>query len=84
MTPIKFIGCNIIMGEHQPEYQPLPAFIEVGTPQRPVVTCWEMSEEERKIFLETGKIYLTQLTFGEMLQPVLLSIQNPVYSPQNN
>jgi hypothetical protein len=84
MKPIKFVGSNITFGEGQEEYQPLPAFVEPQNPQKPVVTCWEMSEEERKIFLQTGRIYLTQLTFGLPLQPVFLSIQNPVYSPQNN
>jgi hypothetical protein len=68
MTPIKFHGCNITYGKDQPQYKALPAMIN---PQGQVITCWELSEEEIQIMLETKKVWINLLTFGKPLQPML-------------
>lgn len=73
MKPIEFPEKNIVFAENQKDYLPLPAFRaddENGT----VVTCWELTWQERiKIFF-TGKLWWTQLTFGKKLQPQLPSV----------
>jgi hypothetical protein len=70
MTPVNFKGQNVIFGEGQPEYQPLPA---IKTPDGVVITCWQLTLEELEEVKETGQIYLQQSTFNKPLQPVFLS-----------
>jgi hypothetical protein len=73
MTPIKFEGVNAVFGANQKEYQPLPAMKLPSDPYGTVITCWEMTPEEREQFLKDGKIYLSLMTFNQPLQPVMLS-----------
>ena len=83
MEPIKFDGVNAVFGANQPEYTPLPAEC-VGNPETGQInTCWELSPEEIKRVQETGKIWLSVLTFGQPLQPVLLTADKPgIYNPE--
>ena len=78
MKPIEFEGVNVVYGANQPEYIPLPGQRrgECGE----LLTCWELTPDEIKKIQETGKIWLSILTFGQPLQPVRLSvdkIENP-------
>lgn len=75
MVPVNFPGTNAVLGKNQPNYRPLPAFIdEDGT----VVTCWQLSFWERVKLLFTGRFYLVTLTFRQPLQPLLPSVANPL------
>ena len=76
MEPIKFDGANVVYGANQPEYIPLPAEKRPGRSGE-IVTCWELNPNEKKIIQETGKIWLSVLTFGQPLQPLLLTIDKP-------
>lgn len=76
MEPIKFEGANIVYGANQPEYKPLPAEKRPGQSGE-ILTCWELSPDELKRVQETGKIWLGVLTFGQPLQPVILSVEKP-------
>ena len=76
MEPIKFDGANVVYGANQPEYKPLPAERRPG-PCGEIVTCWELSPDELKRVQETGKIWLGVLTFGQPLQPVIMSVDKP-------
>lgn len=83
MKPLNFEGANAVFGANQPEYTPLPAEC-VGNPETGQInTCWELSPEEIKRVQETGKIWLSVLTFGQPLQPVLLTADKPgIYNPE--
>lgn len=83
MQPLNFDGANIVFGANQPEYQPLPAEL-VGKPETGQInTCWELSPDELKQIKETGKIWVSILTFGQPLQPVLVSVDKPKpYDPE--
>ena len=83
MQPLNFDGANIVFGANQPEYQPLPAEF-VGKPETGQInTCWELSPDELKQIQETGKIWVSILTFGQPLQPVLVSVYKPKpYDPE--
>lgn len=75
MQPVKFKESNIIFGENQPQYQPLPAFLdEEGT----VVTVWKLSLWERIRVLFTGRLYMITMTFKSPVQPMLPTIYNPL------
>lgn len=83
MKPIKFDGANIVYGANQPEYQPLPAERVGKFETGQINTCWELSPDELKQIQETGKIWVSLLTFGQPLQPVLISVDKPdVYDPE--
>lgn len=72
MKPINFKGANVVFGANQPEYQSLPAKKKENGE---IWTCWELSPEEIKTIQETGKVWLSVLTFNQPLQPVLLSTE---------
>lgn len=72
MKAIEFEEQNVVFAKDQPQYKPLPAF---RTEEGIVVTCWEPTEEEILKLIETRKIYLSQMTFNDPLQPILMAIE---------
>jgi len=74
MRPIKFKGYNTELGRDQSEYGTLPAFV-CGDPSGTIIHCWEVEPEDIKTIVETGKIFVAQLTFGRPLQPIVLNVQ---------
>ena len=83
MEPIKFDGANVVFGANQPEYEPIPAE-RVGKPETgQIIVCLALSPEDIKRVTETGKIWLSLLTFGQPLQPFSVSFDKPdVYDPE--
>ena len=74
MKPIKFKGHNVVYAENQPEYRPLASH---KTSDGVVTSCWGLTWRERfKIFF-TGKIWWSNLTFNNPLQPQLPSVTKP-------
>jgi len=66
MEAVEFEYSNVVYGKGQ-EYKELPAFKDDNGM---VVTCWQLTDEELAEVKKTGKIYLSQLTFNQALQPV--------------
>lgn len=77
MTPIEFPGANMVIGKDQPEYLPLPALLQDDAPYYSVTSCWHLTWKERFKLLLSGRVYVTQLTFGKMLQPQRVSLEHP-------
>lgn len=76
MHPIDFPEQNSVLAKDQPEYQPLPAH---RTDDGEVISCWSLSWRERLRVLWTGRLWLRQLTFGELMQPQLLEVESPFH-----
>ncbi len=76
MRPIKFEEQTCILAEDQPEYQDLPVHLGQN-PEQAMTSCWELSELDKQLLLKTGKIWLTQYTFGKNFQPILLQVRKP-------
>ncbi len=57
----------------QSEYLPLPSTVG-AEPECEVTTEWELSEDERTLLARGGRVQLKLWTFGDPLQPVLLSV----------
>lgn len=72
MKPIKFPEHNATFGEGQPQYKPLPVLL---FPDGQVISCWQLSDEEKARVAETGQIWLSQLTFNRPLQPVFMTVE---------
>lgn len=73
MEPIHFKEANTIIAEDQPEYIPLPAH-QMKDTRGQVITCLKATWEERLQFLLTGKLWVSQLTFGDPYSPLFLSV----------
>jgi hypothetical protein len=71
---------EIVLGEGQPEYVPLPA-VYLDTRSRPMITRWRLSDEERAMVASGADVVLQQLTFRCLVQPVNLQIVMPDGSP---
>lgn len=72
MNPIDFEHANITFAKDQPEYKPLPA-LRLDGDEGQVITCWQLSDEEKAKVMETGLIWLNQWTFNKPLQPINIS-----------
>ena len=71
---------EIMIGAGQPEYIPLPA-VYLDTTQRPMVTRWRLTDEERFAISAGADIVLQQLTFRHPFQPVNLQVVMPNEHP---
>jgi hypothetical protein len=73
MKPIKFDGHNIVLAEDQPEYQPLPVHRQFNQDGK-CVFVWELTDEEIEVLKQTKKMYVCQLTFNQLFQPILPTV----------
>ena len=76
MNLIEFPEQTVMIAKDQPQYKPLPAHQfrdECGT----IACCWQLTFGERIRVLFGGKIWHQIATFGEPLQPQLLSVDKP-------
>lgn len=69
MKPIEFPEQNIVFAKDQPQYLQLPAHV-VDEPEGRVISCWQLTEEEILEILMSGKLWITQMSFNEKLQPI--------------
>lgn len=74
MRPIEFPGHNVVIAKDQPQYLPLPALVTVDGQ---VTSCWAMTWRERLRAMFTGRVYVTNLTFRQPLQPQIVSLDPP-------
>lgn len=72
MQPKQFEEANSTFAEDQPGVNPLPAFRN-PSPQGEVVSCWELTDEEKQRVQETGEIWVVVTTFNQPLQPMYLA-----------
>lgn len=76
MTPIEFPEQNItIKGDGARSFD-LPA--HYNKKHKIITSCHKLTLDEVGELVENGVIYLQILTFGDPMQPVRLSIQNPL------
>jgi hypothetical protein len=66
--------CLAALGQN--EYETLPGVVG-NMPTRPFTSRWTFTDEERARIAAGGDLWLTQLTFGTALQPVILRTEEP-------
>jgi hypothetical protein len=76
MKPIEFPEQTHVLAKDQPEYQPLPVHI-VDEPERRMISCWQLTWQERLKILFKGRLWLSQMTFGRSLQPQRPDVVSP-------
>ena len=64
---------EIVLGEGQPQYIPLPA-VWIDSPARPMVIRYRLTEEERRAVADGADIVMQQLTFHSPFHPVNLQV----------
>lgn len=85
MTPVSPVMAGsepieIVLGKNQPEYTPLPA-VYLDRADRPMITRWRLSEEERFEIAHGADLVMQQLTFCQPFQPVNLQVVMPNADP---
>jgi len=76
MQPIKFKEHNKVYAKNQKEYLPLPVY-EDDTNGGRVIHCWRLSIPERLKLLFKGKLWIHVSNFGQKLQPIKPTTDNP-------
>lgn len=72
MKAKEFDEVNVRLAEHQEQYQTLPAHYDQE--KKSLSFCFELSEEELKQVNETGEVWVKVLTFGNPMQPILVTV----------
>jgi hypothetical protein len=75
MRSCAFTNCEVVFAKDQPEYLPLPASVHINGL---VTTRWHFGWRERLAILFGTNLYLQVHTFRAPLQPVKLTIGEPL------
>ena len=75
MKPVDFPQSTDVLAKDQPEYLPLPVHYDRATGV--MTSCWEMTWFERLRCLVSGRVFVSQMTFGRALQPQVLKLDPP-------
>lgn len=76
MEPIAFPEHTQVLAKDQPQYRPLPVFVCTDA-ARTVISCWRLNWRERLQVLLAGRLWMSQLTFAQPLQPQLPMVSSP-------
>jgi len=68
MKPVEFEGQNFVLGRGQQEYMELPAF-RCNDDCVTIWSCWELDDADIEDLVRNRKVWLGQLTFGNLFQP---------------
>lgn len=80
MKSIDYPEANFALAKDQPEYQTL--YVHVAkTPERQMISCYELTEEEVAAIVKNKKLWYSQLTFGTNYQPMSILVDNPFVDP---
>lgn len=77
MKAIEFPEVNVRIAENQPEYETLPVYVDPEDPSTPTTMCIELEPEEIKQVIDTGRIWLSTLTFRQPFHPIKMSFLRP-------
>lgn len=71
----------IVYAEHQPQYRQLPALVSRDNERR-ATHRWKLTWAERFTIFFGGSLWIQQLTFGSLLQPIKPSVECPLTREQ--
>jgi hypothetical protein len=66
---------EVVYAKDQPEYLPLRS-LRSNNRNVYVMSRWTLTPEQRKAVADGADIFLTLMTFGEPLQPILLAVSD--------
>lgn len=65
---------EVVFAKDQPQYKPLRCLVDDSRGDRRVMSRWSPTNEQRKAIADGADIYLTLLTHGNPLQPILMQV----------
>ena len=68
---------EVVYAKDQPQYEPLrtlPYETYPGSGDYRVMSRWSLTPEQRRKVSEGSDIFLTMMTFGQPLQPILMAL----------
>lgn len=68
---------EVVYAKNQPEYNPLRT-VRGKTESTPVLSRWNLTEQQRQAVLDGADVYLELNTFGNPLQPIRMAIGSEV------
>lgn len=77
MKAIEFPEVNVRIAENQPQYETLPVHIDTEDSATPTTMCFQLDPEEIKQVVETGRVWMQMLTFGQSFHPIKMSLLKP-------
>lgn len=87
MIPIQFNEQNMILTKPEntadDKCSSMPVYCLVNENKEPIqfVSCWYLTPEERKIIIETGRVYVYVMSGAH--PPILLDVNNPFIKEEN-
>lgn len=72
MLAVEFPYQDDIAAKDHAEYLPLP-YMSLRDERGSLVFCFEGNEQEREQFAKTGKLYVSLMTFGNPIQPIMVT-----------
>lgn len=73
MNPVEFPEQTYVIAKDQPEYLPLPAFVN----ETETISCWRLSWRDRWRALIGRPLWMRQMNFGQALQPQQPTFERP-------
>ena len=84
MRSVDFPEANLPLAKDQPQYNTLYVHVDFCRPEKQMISCYELTEEEIADIVKNKKIWHTQMTFGNAYQPVGITTKNPFIEPIEN
>lgn len=79
LEALDFPERNVEIAKDQKEYRTLPACVIMEEEQR-IITKFAFTDEDIKEIQKNKCLYHAQMTFKQSMQPVLLTVENPFLS----
>lgn len=78
LRAVEFEGQNVIYAKDQPDYLPLPAYVDTESREAPALFCFAVNDYQKERIQRSGKLWVRCLTFGHPLQPIALMVPEPI------
>lgn len=73
---------EIAIAQNQLDYQELTAgVLYFSDGSQGLLTRWRLTDEEKEAIAQGEDLYVTILTFGQPMQPIMLHVSKPDYLP---
>jgi hypothetical protein len=77
MKSIEFPEANVAVAKDQPQYNTLFARVDRQSPEGEMIICFELTDEEVTQIVRNKKLFYSQLTFGQLFQPMRIMTESP-------
>ena len=76
LSAVEFPEQNFVLAKDQDQYNTLPCHV-TDDRDRIVTTCFDVTPEQERELMKTGKLWVEVWTFGHPFQPIRISVVKP-------